>query len=216
MKLYHIPRRVRGLIFDMDGTLYTNHAYGEHQNVVLIQRLAELRGLSYEEMNAQIDEYRRHWAQSHQGEKLSLGNTMVAFGIPIEESIRWRSELINPEHFLSPDPALRDTLRAMKDYAGLAVVTNNPTDIAQRTLGTLGVLDLFSVIVGLDTFGASKPHDRSFLKAAEDLQANPEECIAIGDRYDIDIALPLKLGMGGILVDGAEDMAPILTLLQNL
>ncbi len=216
MKLYHLPRRVKGLIFDMDGTLYTNHDYGEHQNAVLIQRLADLRGLSYEEMKAQLDEYRRHWAQSHQGEQLSLGNTMAAFGIPIKENIRWRSELINPENFLSPDPTLRENLRAMKTYAGLAVVTNNPTDIARRTLGTLGVLDLFSVIVGLDTFGASKPHDRSFLKAADGLHAIPAECIAIGDRYDIDIAMPLRLGMGGILVDGDKDMAPILTLLQNL
>jgi hypothetical protein len=28
----------------------------------------------------------------------------------------------------------------------------------------------------------------------------------MGDRYDIDIAVPLKLGMGGILVDGVEDL----------
>jgi phosphoglycolate phosphatase/putative hydrolase of the HAD superfamily len=27
----------------------------------------------------------------------------------------------------------------------------------------------------------------------------------VGDRYDIDIAIPLELGMGGILVDGVED-----------
>jgi phosphoglycolate phosphatase/putative hydrolase of the HAD superfamily len=28
----------------------------------------------------------------------------------------------------------------------------------------------------------------------------------VGDRYDIDIDLPLKLGMGGILVDGVKDV----------
>ncbi|HRU28913.1 MAG TPA: HAD family hydrolase [Treponema sp.] len=216
MKVYHLPNRVSGLIFDMDGTLYTHHEYAEHQNVVLIRRLAALRGLSYEAMKGQIDEYRRAWAQAHGGENLSLGNTMAALGIPIDESIRWRSELINPEAFLAPDTGLRSTLSAMKDLAGLAVVTNNPIDIARRTLSTLGVLDLFSAIVGLDTFRVSKPHDKSFLKAAEDLQARPENCIAIGDRYDIDIALPLKLGMGGILISGVEDLPQILTLLQKL
>ncbi|MDR2796887.1 MAG: HAD family hydrolase, partial [Treponema sp.] len=29
---------------------------------------------------------------------------------------------------------------------------------------------------------------------------------SVGDRYDMDIALPLSLGMGGILVDGVEDV----------
>jgi len=216
MKLYHIPHQISGLIFDMDGTLYTHHEYAEHQNIVLIQRLAELRGQSYEAMRIQIDEYRRAWAEAQGGETSSLGNTMTAFGISIEESIRWRSELIHPEHFLAPDPELRQTLIDLRRRAGLAVVTNNPTDIARRTLSTLGVLDLFSSIVGLDTFKASKPHDQSFLKAASDLGTPPEACVAIGDRYDIDIALPLELGMGGILVDGVEDVHQILTILQNL
>jgi phosphoglycolate phosphatase/putative hydrolase of the HAD superfamily len=36
--------------------------------------------------------------------------------------------------------------------------------------------------------------------------ATLNQCIAIGDRYDIDIALPLELGMGGILVDGVEEV----------
>jgi phosphoglycolate phosphatase/putative hydrolase of the HAD superfamily len=38
------------------------------------------------------------------------------------------------------------------------------------------------------------------------LGADIAGCISIGDRYDIDLALPLKLGMGGILVDGVSDV----------
>lgn len=216
MKLYYIPDRISLFIFDMDGTLYTHHEYAEHQNIVLIQRLAEQRGLSYEAMRFHIDEYRRAWAEAHGGETVSLGNTMVAFGVSIEENIRWRKELIHPEHFLVPDLELKSTLTAMKKFASLAVVTNNPVDIAQRTLQTLGVLELFSSIVGLDTFKISKPYDKSFLKAAQDVQIPAAECVAVGDRYDIDIALPLKLGMGGILVDGVEDVHRILTILQKL
>ena len=33
-----------------------------------------------------------------------------------------------------------------------------------------------------------------------------EECLAIGDRYDMDVALPLELGMGGILVCGVSEV----------
>jgi phosphoglycolate phosphatase/putative hydrolase of the HAD superfamily len=62
----------------------------------------------------------------------------------------------------------------------------------------------------------SKPHEAPFRKAVELLGIGAlgseapslplESCVSIGDRYDIDIALPLKLGMGGILVDGVEDV----------
>jgi phosphoglycolate phosphatase/putative hydrolase of the HAD superfamily len=34
----------------------------------------------------------------------------------------------------------------------------------------------------------------------------PESCVSIGDRYDIDIATPLEMGMGGVLVTGVEDV----------
>jgi phosphoglycolate phosphatase/putative hydrolase of the HAD superfamily len=44
------------------------------------------------------------------------------------------------------------------------------------------------------------------MRAAILCGAMPETCVSVGDRYDIDIALPLELGMGGILVDGVEDV----------
>jgi phosphoglycolate phosphatase/putative hydrolase of the HAD superfamily len=37
----------------------------------------------------------------------------------------------------------------------------------------------------------------------------------VGDRYDIDIALPLELGMGGILVDGVEDVYRLPALIRG-
>jgi phosphoglycolate phosphatase/putative hydrolase of the HAD superfamily len=88
----------------------------------------------------------------------------------------------------------------------LAVVTNNPVLIARKTLAVLGVEDCFSAVVGLDTCLVSKPHEAPFLKATALCGASPETCVAVGDRYDIDIALPLKLGMGGVLADGVEDV----------
>jgi hypothetical protein len=34
-------------------------------------------------------------------------------------------------------------------------------------------------------------------------------CISIGDRYDVDIEVPLAMGMGGILVEGAAEVAKL-------
>jgi phosphoglycolate phosphatase/putative hydrolase of the HAD superfamily len=85
-------------------------------------------------------------------------------------------------------------------------VTNNPVSIAHRTLAVLEVREFFPIIVGLDTCKVAKPHPAPFLKAREALGISAGECIALGDRYDFDIVPPLELGMGGILVDGVEDV----------
>ena len=32
------------------------------------------------------------------------------------------------------------------------------------------------------------------------------QMLSVGDRYDIDLALPLEMGMGAVLTNGAEDV----------
>lgn len=206
MTLFAIPSEVHALIFDIDSTLYTHRAYADHQIEVLIRRLALERGQSYDAMTAAIQDYRRQWEQDHGGKKISLANTFTAFGVSIEESIRWREDLIVPENFLAPDPRLRQTLLDLGTSARLGIVTNNPAQIGRRTLRALGVEDCFRTVVGLDSCGVSKPHRLPFAKVSEELGVDERFCVSVGDRYDIDIALPLEMGMGGILVDGVEDV----------
>jgi len=193
----------------MDNTLYTHAEYARVQVDVLIERLAQLKGKSFSEMEFEISAYKKKWADEHGGITISLGNTFVAFGIGMDESIRWRNELIHPERYLMHDVRLRITLEKLATNFAIAVVTNNPVLVAEKTLDALGVRDLFRAIVGLDTCGVSKPHAEPFMKAATlcgGPTTNPETCVSVGDRYDIDIALPLELGMGGILVSGVEDI----------
>jgi phosphoglycolate phosphatase/putative hydrolase of the HAD superfamily len=68
------------------------------------------------------------------------------------------------------------------------------------------VENYFAAVVGLDTCMTAKPDKLPFLKMTELLGCPAETCVSIGDRYDIDLAAPMELGMGGILVDGVEDV----------
>jgi phosphoglycolate phosphatase/putative hydrolase of the HAD superfamily len=169
-------------------------------------------------MKAEYDAYRAAWEREHRGqageETISMGNAFRAFGIPIEENVRWREELYQPERYLARDPRLREALLRLSGHDSprgtgpflLALLTNNPVSVARRTLRCLGVEDCFPAITGLDTCMLSKPHRVPFLWAAESLGLPPEHCASVGDRYEIDIALPLEMGMGGILVAGVEDI----------
>ena len=206
MKIFRVPRPCGAILFDMDSTLYTNGEYARSQIELPIRRLAESKGKGFAEMSAEIADYRARWAREHDGRQISLANTFVAFGVGIGESVRWRNELLRPELYIHRDSRLRSALEILANRFIMAVVTNNPVLIAERTLDLLGVGELFHAIVGLDTCGVSKPHEEPFVRAAILCGAEPGACLSVGDRYDIDIALPLELGMGGILVDGVEDV----------
>ncbi len=215
MKIYKIPSDLRAFIFDIDSTLYTNQAYAFEQVDCQVRQFAKERGISADEARRMVAEYRKQFAAEHNGSKVSLGNTLLSFGVPIEQSVQWRRELLEPADFLRRDEKLIDELKILQKKYQLICVTNNPVLPARKTLDALGISEFFPEIVGLDTCFKSKPALEPFETAVERLSKSSESgikaenCIAIGDRYDMDIALPLKMGMGGILVNVVEEVYQI-------
>ncbi|MBQ9539697.1 MAG: HAD family hydrolase [Treponema sp.] len=206
MKVYSIPEKLRTIIFDIDGTLYTSRAYVFEQVDVQVRHLAHIRGRDEDEVRKEIFEYRRRWASEHGGKKISLGNALIAFGIPIEESIRWRETLLSPEKYLKKDKKLEELLETLGQKYRLVCVTNNPVAAARKTLDVIGVSRHLPDIIGLDTCMKSKPAPEMLNLAVQITGAKAEECLSVGDRYDIDLALPLEMGMGAVLVTGVEEV----------
>jgi phosphoglycolate phosphatase/putative hydrolase of the HAD superfamily len=211
--VYRIPERVGAFLFDIDGTLYTDAAYVRFQSEALIAELARVRGEPYESAAADVARVRADYAAANGGASTSLGNAMAALGIDIATSVEWRRRLIDPFLFLGPDPDLRAALSALASgttEAGvpalLVAVTNNPRSVGEAALEALGVRDLFLRVVGLDDTMRSKPAPEPYLLAASAAGLDPSACVSVGDRYDVDLAIALELGMGAILVDGAEDV----------
>ena len=206
MKTYNIPEVVKGIIFDIDGTLYTSDEYVFEQVDVQVRHFAKLKSISVETARKMVEEYKSKWAENHNGEKISLAKTMAAFGIPVAESILWRKKLIKPEKFLHRDEKLVKTIESLKSKYKIICVTNNPVFTARKTLEAIGISEFFPEIIGLDSTGLSKPHYLPFSMALQKMGVEAKNCVAVGDRFNIDIELPVKMGMGGILVDGVEDV----------
>ncbi len=211
MKIYKIPADLRAFIFDIDSTLYTNQAYAFEQVDCQVRQFAKERGITAEEARRMVADYRKKFAAEHEGSKVSLGNTLLAFGVPIEQSVQWRRELLEPADFLGRDEKLIETLKGLQEKYQLICVTNNTVLPARKTLEAIGVSDFFPDIVGLDTCFKSKPALEPFETAVERLGGGikAENIVAVGDRYDMDIKLPLEMGMGGILVSGVEEVYQI-------
>lgn len=215
LKIYSIPEKLKAIIFDIDSTLYTSESYAFEQVDAQIRFWAKKQGISEATARNRISQFRKKWSASHDGKKISLGNAFTYFGVTIEESIQMRRDLLEPANFLKRDENLIQTLLLLKEKYSLICVTNNPVKPAQKTLKALGIDNIIPDIIGLDTCGKSKPAKEPFMLACKMTDARPEECLAVGDRYDMDIALPLELGMGGILVSGVKDVYNLPEILQN-
>ena len=201
-----MPKNVRGVIFDIDSTLYTNSAYAFEQVDCQVREFAKMRGITADEARKMVADYRKKFASENDGKKISLGNTLLAFGISIEQSVEWRKKLLEPADFLTRDEKLIEEIKILSQKYKLICVTNNPILPARKTLDAIGISDFFPDIVGLDTCFKSKPALEPFQTAIQKMNCRADECIAIGDRYDMDISLPLEMGMGGILVTGVEEV----------
>lgn len=206
MKIYKIPENLKTIIFDIDSTLYTNEEYAVEQVDIQLRHFAKLRNTTPDNIRQMIKDFRDEYSRTHDGKKISLGNTLTHFGVSIEDSINWRETLLEPKLFLPRDEKLIEVLTKLKSKYNLICVTNNPVLPAFKTLEAIGIEKIIPDIIGLDTCHKSKPDPEILLLAAEKTNASPEECLSVGDRYDIDLRLAMELGMGGILVDGVEDV----------
>ena len=209
-----IGSRLQGVLFDIDRTLYDNDGYAHGQITALIERFAREFDEDPATAHRRIKEWQRTWSDANGGARQSLGNTFASLGVPIETSVRWRETIIEPEQHLQRDDRLRQAITAIR--AGgrghdarplpLVVVTNNPVSTGQRSLAALGIEDLFDDVIGLDTTMRSKPDPAPFRAALERIGRSAESVVCVGDRYDVDIAPALELGIGGVLVDGVSDV----------
>ncbi len=206
MNCFLLPPVIHGLLFDIDNTLYRNDQYCALQVELLIARYGESAGITLEEAELRVDRIRRNYAESHEGRTTSTGNAMVELGVSLEENIVWRNELFHPENYIEPDPLLKSALVKLARKFTLSAVTNNTVEVGKNTLAALDVGGVFNRIVGLDTCLKSKPSREPFVKALDLTGISAGNSISIGDRFDVDIAVPLRMGMGGILIESMDEV----------
>lgn len=194
-------------MFDMDLTLYRNEEYYASQIANQVTLLAVDLGVERAALEDQLARWDQDYRRDHGGRKPSFGNTLLgALGYPIEKSVELRRRAIRPEDYLQADPRLAQTLETLSSSRALVLVTNNPADIARRTLEVLGVARFFPRIIGLDEAGHSKPYPAAFDLAYGVLGLDPGEVVSVGDRYPVDLEVPLSRGSGGVLVESMDDV----------
>jgi phosphoglycolate phosphatase len=191
---------VRGLLFDLDGTLIDSTAdlvasgnwlrrqeglgplgaaqigsyVGDGAETMVRRLLQRPEG----DVDDQVEAYKRHYGEH------CLEQTRLYPGVG----------------------SALEQLRA-RGYR-MAVVTNKPERISRRILDGLNVGPCFGVVIGGNSCENKKPHPEPLLRACADIGVAPAHCVMIGDsRVDVEAghnAGMASLGLlGGI---GAEDL----------
>lgn len=112
----------------------------------------------------------------------------------------WMERQAHERSLFDLRPGIGDVLEALKARGlKLGLAANQPAralqHLADHNIGHYFGNEGISAVYGL-----RKPDVRLFLRACEDLDVQPADCIMVGDRIDNDIVPPKLLGMKTVLL----------------
>jgi phosphoglycolate phosphatase len=183
------PDRVRGVVFDLDGTLVDSYS-------AIADSLNRARGafglapLATEEVRRRVG-----WGLETLVAEL-VGSDRVEEGVRL---FRERYGEIYATH-TTPLPGAVLTLETLAARGlRLAVASNKPARFSRPMLRGLGMLDALCCVTGPDTVGRAKPDPTMIRHCLDRMGLPPEDSIYVGDMA-LDVESGARAGLPVVLV----------------
>lgn len=97
-------------------------------------------------------------------------------------------------------PGVAETLAKLEKQYTLAVASYTQGCYTQPELKELGIEKFFSHFAYTSDIGFHKASAQFYTRCLEIVGKRAEDCVMIGDNYDVDVLMPKKLGMKAIWV----------------
>ena len=205
---------IKALVFDLDGTLYVNLPLGREILASAGRYIADLKGMAVVEAEFLIEETRSRLSAAS-GRATTLSEACELLGGNLQDLHGHFAVDIKPERFLTRNHRVVELVKALRQKFELYIYTNNNTTLTGAILGALGLTGLFRDIFTIEDFWQPKPDRETLAEIFQRIGRKPEECLFIGDRYDVDLRLPAEMGSAVFLVGGMEDLFPLGKLLEE-
>jgi len=170
------------VLFDLDGTLVDSRKDLSHSIQLMLSELG-LRHIESEEIMTFVGEGARLLVERSLRAALAA-EPKVAVVDQAFEVFRQKYSA----HLLDstlPYEEVAETLNALEGLT-LGVVTNKPYEFSASLLKGLGMLGLFTVVIGGDSLQERKPSPLPLTEAARRCGRVPQDCLMVGDtRFDI-------------------------------
>lgn len=204
--------RIRALVFDLDGTLYVNKAFGKEILYCADRYIADLKGVGFDEAVELITATRKELSAGT-GLESSLSATCMALGGDLREMHRRFAVEIDPAH-LSHDARVVGFLQELRKRFDLYLYTNNNRSLSERVIRAIGVDGLFLKVFTVEESWRPKPDAGTLEMIYRVIGRKPEECLFIGDRYDIDLRVPQGMGSAVFLTKTVDELLNLAQLLK--
>ena len=139
----------------------------------------------------------------------------LELGGDMRELHRRFAEEIRPELFLSVSVQVAELLKILGEKFELYIYTNNNRALSAAIMGLLGVAGLFRQEFSIEDTWRPKPDRKGLEGIFRRIGRKPDECLFVGDRYDIDLRLPAEMGCAVFLVSATEDLFHLCTLMNE-
>lgn len=196
---------IRAIVFDLDGTLYLSDEFAALIQEGAVVYLAALLGLDLEQARTAMAAARgRLTAES--GARPTLSAVCSALGGTLPGLHAFFQERLTPESYLAPDQRVVDLLVRLRRQIPLYLYTNNSRALATRIVTLLGLDGCFSGIFTIDDCWRAKP-DQARLEQILAIIGEPvQRVLFVGDRFDVDLALPHQNGCPVLLSRTMEQL----------
>src|SRR5579872_736245 len=154
-------RRIRAVIFDMDGLLLDSEVYWERTRTEYCRSLG-CRWRPEDELGVK-GHNSREWAQRIRGR--------CALDVPLETIIAGVSDRMRTLYHerLPLLPGAVETVRSLHCLYPLGMASSSPPSLIRFAMTEAGILDCFTAIVSSDDVGRGKPSPDVFLETARHL-----------------------------------------------
>ena len=205
---------LKAIIFDLDGTLYVSNELGREINRVAVSYIAGLKGTGTEQAAASIKEMKTEISVVS-GLDTTLSMACQELGGDLRELHRRFAEQVRPEPFLKRDERVVDLLKILSGRYELYLYTNNNLALATRIMEIIGVSRLFRKVFTIEDSWLPKPDRTAFIKILHEIGKEPEQCMFVGDRYDVDLRLPATEGCAVFLSSSPEELLGLLKIMNE-
>ena len=183
---------IKKLIFDLDNTLIM----WKDEYVDAITKSIDKFGIKCDAhyMSNLVDEYENYYDRYDKNLLIEFINDRIDSKIDINFIDDF---LYNIGFCVDADSSVIDTLEYLSGKYELVVLTNWFTEAQSNRLKVAKIDKYFSEIYGGEDF--IKPNKQAFIKAAGDTKL--EECIMIGDSYNLDVMGAYNAGIKPIFMN---------------
>jgi putative hydrolase of the HAD superfamily len=176
--------------------------------------IADLKGMEPDEAGRLISVTRRRLA-AKSGFEATLSMVCLALGGDLEEIHHRFAAEIRPEDYLVRDERVVELMKMLGKRFALFIYTNNNLPLSTAIIRILGLEGLFRQVFTIEENWCPKPDRNALQDIYRRIGRTPDECLFVGDRYDVDLRLPAELGSEVCLVSSTGELFHLCTLMSG-